>query len=65
MNWDQIEGKWAAMTLRIRADLAGERIGPTPSSNLCRKDSDVVGSVPAEVQNGAQKGTTELLTEPT
>jgi len=27
MEWDQIENKWAAMTRRIRADYAADRIG--------------------------------------
>ncbi len=30
MNWDQIENKWAAMTRRVRADLAVDRIGSLP-----------------------------------
>jgi hypothetical protein len=29
MNWDQIETKWAAMTRRIRADWAPDRIDET------------------------------------
>lgn len=32
MKWEQIEGKWAAMTRRIRADYESDRVEATDGS---------------------------------
>jgi hypothetical protein len=41
MKWEQIETKWAAMTRRIRADYAADRIEPSGGTlrNLPRRDA--------------------------
>lgn len=48
MNWDQIESKWAAMTHRIRADCAADRIETTRASVRPIKSRDAVVTAIAE-----------------
>ena len=46
MDWDQIENKWAAMTLRIRGDWAvNSDEGSLPSARRTPKPKIAAGSV--------------------
>lgn len=44
MKWEQIETKWAAMTRRIRADYAVDRIEPTGRSLRGRPDRETLAA---------------------
>lgn len=53
MNWDQIESKWAAMTRRIRADWAADRIETTRASVRALKGRDAAAKTIAESETAA------------
>lgn len=53
MNWDQIESKWAAMTLRIRGDWAADRIEPTRGTVRTLKSRDAAATTLAEGRKAA------------
>lgn len=53
MNWDQIESKWAAMTRRIRADWAADRIEMTRKSVRPVKAREGVAKAIAESRTAA------------
>lgn len=44
MKWEQIETKWAAMTRRIRADYAVDRVEPTGRSLRGRPGRDTLAA---------------------
>jgi hypothetical protein len=50
MKWDQIENKWAAMTRRIRADWAADRIEATGNAVPGRVRLDAAVATIAESQ---------------
>lgn len=44
MKWEQIETKWAAMTRRIRADYAVDRVEPTGRALRARPGRDTLAA---------------------
>jgi hypothetical protein len=62
MNWDQIESKWAAMTLRIRADWAVDRIETTRAPVRTPRGRDAAATVIKEARTEAANNTPEFKT---
>ena len=62
MNWDQIESKWAAMTLRIRADWAADRVEPKRATARPVKTRDTAPAIIAEAWTEAANNTSEFKT---
>jgi|LakMenE01Jun11ns_1017448.scaffolds.fasta_scaffold8782166_1 hypothetical protein len=62
MKWDQIENKWAAMTRRIRADYASDRLGPTGGPERGLQCRDVISATIAGGRTAADKDAEPKIT---
>lgn len=55
MKWEQIETKWAAMTRRIRADYAADRIEPTGRAMRSLRGADALTASIADSKTSPAK----------
>jgi hypothetical protein len=55
MKWDQIENKWAAMTRRIRADFAADRLEPDGGPKRGLQSRDAISATIADSQTATDK----------